>query len=48
MPRRSGEIAEYVGLSKPSVLKRLEKLEGLGLVRATGRGSHRRYTLVYR
>lgn len=48
IPRRSGEIAEYVGLSKPSVLKRLEKLEGLGLVRATGRGSHRRYTLVYR
>jgi len=46
IPRRSGEIAEYVGLSKPSVLKRLEKLEALGLVRAVGRGSQRKYELA--
>ncbi len=48
VPRRSGEIAEYIGLSKPSVLRRLEKLEALGLVRATGKGSHRRYELIHR
>ena len=48
VPRRSGEIAEYVGLSKPAVLKRLEKLEALGLVRAIGRGAQRRYEMVHR
>ncbi|RLF89453.1 transcriptional regulator [Thermococci archaeon] len=43
IPRRTGEISEYVGLSKPAVLKRLERLEALGLVRAVGRGAHRKY-----
>ncbi|WP_367270969.1 ATP-binding protein [Thermococcus sp.] len=45
IPRRSGEIAEYVGLSKPSVLRRLKKLESLGLVMSVGNGSQRRYSL---
>ncbi|WP_297091929.1 RNA-binding domain-containing protein [Thermococcus sp.] len=45
IPRRSGEIAEYVGISKPSVLNRLKKLESLGIVRPVGSGSQRRYAL---
>jgi len=45
IPRRSSEIAEHTGISKPSVLKRLKKLESLGIVRAIGSGSQRRYTL---
>lgn len=42
-PRRSGEIAGEVGLSKPTVLRRLKTLEGLGLVRKEGAGAHVRY-----
>jgi len=45
IPRRSGEIAESVGISKPSVLKRLKKLESLGIVKPVGSGSQRRYAL---
>jgi ATP-dependent DNA helicase RecG len=33
VPRKSGEIARELGLSKPTVLSRLKKLEGLGLVK---------------
>ncbi|ASJ03359.1 transcriptional regulator [Thermococcus profundus] len=44
-PRRSGELAEELGISKPTLLKRLKKLEGWGLVRSEGRGSQRRYLL---
>jgi len=33
VPRKSGEIATELGLSKPTVLSRLKKLEGLGLVK---------------
>lgn len=47
-PRRSSEISSYVKLSKPAVLKRLEKLEAMGLVRPIGRGAQRRYVAIYR
>lgn len=42
-PRRSSEIAGEVGLSRPTVLRRLKTLEGLGLVRKEGAGAHVRY-----
>lgn len=39
----SSEIAQIVGLSKPSVLKRIEKLIALDLVEAIGKGAGRKY-----
>ncbi len=42
-PRRSSEIAGEVGLSRPTVVRRLKALEGLGLVRREGAGAHIRY-----
>jgi ATP-dependent DNA helicase RecG len=42
-PRRSSEITEEVGMSKVSILARLEKLISLGLVRKEGRGPGTRY-----
>lgn len=45
-PRRSGEIAREVGLSRPTVVRRLKTLEGLGLVRQEGAGAHVRYIAV--
>ncbi|HDS63999.1 MAG TPA: ArsR family transcriptional regulator [Methanofollis liminatans] len=45
-PMKSGEIAETVGLSKPTVLRRLKILEGLGLIMKEGSGAHVRYLAV--
>ena len=45
-PRRSGEIALVVGLSRPTVLRRLKTLEGLGLIRKEGAGAHVRYAAI--
>lgn len=42
----SSEICQRVGLSKPSVVKRLKRLETLGLVRKLGRGARTRYKLT--
>jgi len=41
--RRSGELSRMAGMSKVAVLKRLRKLEGMGLVRTEGAGPQRRY-----
>ena len=46
IPRRSGEIAGEVGLSRPTVVRRLRTLEGLGLARKEGAGAHVRYVAV--
>ena len=45
-PRKSGEIAGAVGLSRPTVVRRLKTLEGLGLIRKEGAGAHVRYVAV--
>jgi|GEM_PF-3158045 len=45
-PRKSGEIAGAVGLSRPTVVRRLKTLEGLGLIRKEGAGAHVRYAAV--
>ncbi|WP_203218963.1 ATP-binding protein [Geoglobus acetivorans] len=45
-PKRSGEIAGELGVSKPTVITRLKKLESLGLVRREGRGPQVRYRIV--
>jgi len=45
-PKRSGEIAKELGISKPSVLSRLKKLEGLRLIRKEGKSPHIRYRTV--
>ena len=42
-PKSSSEIGEIVGLSKPSVVSRLKKLESLGLVKKVGSGNKTRY-----
>ncbi|MHA1593523.1 MAG: RNA-binding domain-containing protein [Candidatus Baldrarchaeia archaeon] len=42
----SSEIASELGVSKPTVLKRLRKLISLGLVREEGRGARRRYRVA--
>lgn len=45
-PKKSGEIAGELGVSKPTVITRLKKLESLGLVRREGRGPQVRYKTV--
>jgi len=45
-PKRSGEIAKELGISKPTVLSHLKKLEGLRLIRKEGRSPHIRYRTV--
>jgi len=45
-PRRSSEIALAVGLSRPTILRRLKTLEGLGLIRKEGAGAHVRYAAI--
>jgi len=39
----SSEIAEIINLSKPTVLKKIQKLQSLGLVEVVGKGPKRRY-----
>ncbi len=41
----SGEIAEKLGKTKPTIIKHLKKLLGLGLVEVKGKGPTRRYKL---
>ena len=45
-PRKSGEIAGEVGMSRTTVVRRLKTLEGLGLVRKEGAGAHVRYVAI--
>ena len=45
-PKKSGEIAKELRISKPTVLSRLKKLEGLGLVKKEGKGAHIKYRAV--
>ena len=45
-PKRSSEIAKELGISKPTVLSHLKKLEGLGLVKKEGRSPHIKYRTV--
>ncbi len=44
-PMKSSNIASSIGVSKPTVIRRLKKLEQLGLVRKLGEGAHRRYII---
>lgn len=46
MPKKSGEIARELGISKPTVLSHLKKLEGLGLVKKEGKSPHIKYKVV--
>jgi ATP-dependent DNA helicase RecG len=45
-PLKSSEIADAVGLSKPTIVRRLKNLEGLRLVVREGTGAHVRYRAV--
>ena len=45
-PMRSGEIAEIAGISKPTVLQHLKRLEELELIRKIGSGARTRYEIV--
>ncbi|GEM_PF-592422 len=45
VPKRSGELAEILGISKPSVLKHLKHLQQLGLVEQIGGGGHIKWTV---
>ncbi|CAB50412.1 AlbA family DNA-binding domain-containing protein [Pyrococcus abyssi] len=42
-PKSSGEIERVLGLSKPTILKRLERLINLGLVKKLGSGRSTKY-----
>ncbi|NJE00450.1 helix-turn-helix domain-containing protein [Thermococcus sp. JdF3] len=42
-PRSSTELGDALGLSKPAVLERLDRLRKLGLVKRTGSGRNTRY-----
>lgn len=42
--RNSRELSEFAGLSVPATVTRLKKLEGMGLVKKTGRGPSTRYS----
>jgi len=41
--RKSGELSKMLGVSKPTVLKRIKRLEQMGLVKSVGSGAHKRY-----
>ncbi|KAF1075088.1 RNA-binding domain-containing protein [Methanogenium sp. MK-MG] len=45
IPLKSSELALRLGFSKNKVLKRIKKLENLGLVEKKGSGSHTHYTI---
>ncbi len=45
-PMKSSEIAELVGMSKPTVLQHLKKLEELELIKKIGSGARTRYEIV--
>lgn len=45
-PKKSGELAKELGVSKPTVLSHLKKLEGLGLVKKEGRGPQVKYRIA--
>jgi len=45
MPMKSSDLASRLKISKSTVLRRIEKLEKLGLVEKKGSGSHTYYTI---
>lgn len=45
VPMKSGDIAARLKISKNTVLRRIEKLEKLGLAEKKGSGSHTYYTI---
>ncbi len=44
-PMKSSNIASHIGVSKPTVIRRLKKLEQLRLIRKIGEGAHTRYII---
>lgn len=44
-PMKSSNIASSIGVSKPTVIRRLKKLEQLRLVQKIGEGAHTRYII---
>ena len=44
-PMKSSNIASHIGVSKPTVIRRLKKLEQLKLIRKIGKGAHTRYAI---
>ncbi len=44
-PMRSSEIAQLLGVSKPTAIRRLKKLEELNLVEREGKGAHTCYVI---
>ncbi|WP_281175428.1 winged helix-turn-helix domain-containing protein [Methanogenium cariaci] len=45
LPLKSSELALRLEISKTKVLRRIKKLENLGLVEKKGSGSHTHYTI---
>ncbi len=45
VPMKSGDLASRLKISKNTVLRRIEKLERLGLAEKKGSGSHTYYTI---
>ena len=45
-PKRSSEIAKELGISKPTVIAHLKKLEGLGLIEKEGSGPQVKYKAI--
>ncbi len=45
-PKKSSEIAKEIGLSKPTIIERLKRLEKLKLIKKEGKGPRIRYRVV--
>jgi len=45
MPLKSSDLASRLEISKTTVLRRIKKLEMLGLVEKKGSGPHTHYTI---
>jgi ATP-dependent DNA helicase RecG len=45
-PRGAGHLQEHFRMSRPTLVKRLNRLVAMDLVRRTGRGAHVRYIIV--
>ncbi len=44
-PKKSSEIAKELGISKPTAISHLKKLESLGLIKKEGKGAHIKYRI---